>query len=221
MVPALAEAQAARIERMKRMGLNAAPAPVVIRPAPPTVANKVRQRCAGGFLWTNAEVDTLRDMAKAKFSARAIATKLRRSIGSVHGKARALSIVVYTRPSREFVTPLRGEEITQLYKLVVDQDRSSNARVRGIINLCASRHDVGSDDILGRAQCEALVKARQQAMWLAAKETSLSLTSLGKLFFRDHTTVIHAIRRENDRTGENVRGLGGRKKGLAKKRATA
>ena len=43
-----------------------------------------------------------------------------------------------------------------------------------------------------------LVRARNLAMYLIRQKTNLSLLSIGKLFKRDHTTVIHAMRYVNN-----------------------
>ena len=110
------------------------------------------------------------------------------------------------------MTAARGDEITKRYRLVVNQDLSSKVRVRGIIQICADRHGIPPDDILADSRDAPTILARQQAMWLAAKETTLSLAEIGRQFKRDHTTIIHGVRCENDRSGENVRGLGGRKR---------
>ncbi|MBD3844249.1 hypothetical protein IED13_00965 [Bosea sp. SSUT16] len=216
LVPALAEAHAARIERLKRMGALPLPQAVVIPTGPSRLETGGVPHLAGrrrnGMLWEEQEIEILLSMAADRFSARAIGTKLRRSSNAVMSKARSLGVVLYMRPSREFFSPARGEEITALYKLVVNQEKSNKTRIRGIINMCADKYGVLPTDILGQGRSEVVVLARQQAIWLAANETGLSLMELGRQFMRDHTTVIHSIRRENDRTGKNVRGLGGRKR---------
>lgn len=60
----------------------------------------------------------------------------------------------------------------------------------------------------GESRHAPLARSRQLAMWRIAKETGLSTPRIGALFGRDHTTVIHAIRRINQALGENIRGLG-------------
>lgn len=64
-------------------------------------------------------------------------------------------------------------------------------------------------DLQGESRHAPLARARQFAMWRIAKETGLSTPRIGNLFGgKDHTTVIHSIRRINEVMGENVRGLG-------------
>lgn len=40
-----------------------------------------------------------------------------------------------------------------------------------------------------------IVRARQAAMWALRHHTTLSYPEIGRLFDRDHTTVIHAVAR--------------------------
>jgi chromosomal replication initiation ATPase DnaA len=92
-----------------------------------------------------------------------------------------------------------------LYRLVVDKGWSKSARAREIIRICADKNGLTVDTILSPQRTQKVAEARQQAMWLVARETSMSLAEIGRIFDRDHTTVIYAIQRENERTGENVR----------------
>lgn len=50
------------------------------------------------------------------------------------------------------------------------------------------------EEILGRGRDFELCHHRQQLMHTVRTQTRLSLTQIGRLFDRDHTTVIHALR---------------------------
>ncbi len=53
-------------------------------------------------------------------------------------------------------------------------------------------------DLRARRRARPLVLARQDAMWAIAHETDHSLVEIGRFFGGyDHTTVLHAIRRED------------------------
>ena len=49
--------------------------------------------------------------------------------------------------------------------------------------------------LLGDRRWKVIVHARQVVMWLAHRYTSLSLVRIGHLLKRDHTTVLHAVRK--------------------------
>ncbi len=55
------------------------------------------------------------------------------------------------------------------------------------------------EEILGSNRRAELVEARQVAMYLCRRMTDLSLSDLGKSFNRDHTTVLHAFERIEER----------------------
>ena len=52
------------------------------------------------------------------------------------------------------------------------------------------------DDIVGPCRNKPVVRARHAAMYLAYRDLGKSTTQIGKAFGnRDHTTVLHAIRK--------------------------
>jgi chromosomal replication initiator protein len=51
-------------------------------------------------------------------------------------------------------------------------------------------------DLLSERRNRAIARPRQAAMWLAKQLTTRSLPDIGRRFGgRDHTTVLHAVRR--------------------------
>ena len=65
-----------------------------------------------------------------------------------------------------------------------------------IMRMIVRHSRYGFHDICSRRRFRPVVKARQAAMWLLRKHTSLSLPQIGKCFGgRDHTTVLHAIKK--------------------------
>jgi chromosomal replication initiator protein len=83
---------------------------------------------------------------------------------------------------------------TVLKDLIPEHD--SAVTVNTILNTTATYFGVSVDDLLGSSRTQALVLARQIAMYLAREMTSLSLPRIGQEFGgRDHTTVMHAFRK--------------------------
>ena len=73
-----------------------------------------------------------------------------------------------------------------------------DARITGTLIMAqvASYYSVTLDELTGQSRTHMLVTARQMAMYLCRELTDLSLPRIGQLFGgRDHTTVIHAVRR--------------------------
>jgi chromosomal replication initiator protein len=66
---------------------------------------------------------------------------------------------------------------------------------RFIVRYAALRHGVDDKDILGSSRVPKVSHARQEAMALVRSHTrNTSLPAVGRLFGRDHTTVLHSIR---------------------------
>ncbi len=75
---------------------------------------------------------------------------------------------------------------------------SSNARptVDKIQRACAKEFNISMDEILSKRRARAIARPRQVAMYLSKQLTTRSLPDIGRRFGgRDHTTVIHAVKR--------------------------
>lgn len=67
----------------------------------------------------------------------------------------------------------------------------------------ARRHRLTVEDLISTNLLRSVVKARQEAMWRAYQTGRFSTTKIGRYFGgRDHTTVLHALRRVNDLAAE-------------------
>lgn len=67
-----------------------------------------------------------------------------------------------------------------------------------IIEETAKFYNLTSQEIMGRSKTKNVVLARQVAMFVTKKMTTLSLEDIGAAFNRDHTTVMHAVGRITD-----------------------
>jgi chromosomal replication initiator protein len=60
----------------------------------------------------------------------------------------------------------------------------------------AEHYRLKQSDLISERRTRALARPRQAAMWLAKQLTTRSLPDIGRRFGgRDHTTVLHAVRR--------------------------
>lgn len=64
-----------------------------------------------------------------------------------------------------------------------------------IINGVAVANKIPVDDILGPRRTKEIAKARIMAMALCRMHTEASLHQIGRVFRRDHTCVLNAVRR--------------------------
>ena len=102
----------------------------------------------------------------------------------------------------------------ELTKTVLkDLLRSNNKRITidEIQNKVSNYYNINTEDLISSRRLRSFARPRQVAMYLAKKLTSRSLPEIGRKFGgRDHTTVIHAVKKidqlksENDKFDEDV-----------------
>ena len=63
----------------------------------------------------------------------------------------------------------------------------------------AAAFDVKAKDLRGPSRLRTVLEARQVAMYLAHDTVGFSLPAVGRAFGRDHTTVLHAVRKVRER----------------------
>lgn len=63
-----------------------------------------------------------------------------------------------------------------------------------IRDICESRN-ISLSEFLGDSRLIKIVRARQEACFLIAQETDMSLPAIGRFIKKDHSTVMHAINR--------------------------
>lgn len=65
---------------------------------------------------------------------------------------------------------------------------------RFLVALAAQRHGQHVSDILSETRVRTVLPARHEAVYLIAKHTTHSLSHIGKLMGRDHTTIINSLK---------------------------
>lgn len=78
---------------------------------------------------------------------------------------------------------------------VVADDIPEPIKIEKIISEVARTYNVSESDILSNRRTQELVLARQAAMYIAREMTDLSFEQIGKFFAKDHTTVIHNVKK--------------------------
>ncbi len=77
-------------------------------------------------------------------------------------------------------------------------------RIEEIQRIVARHYNVSKQDLLSSRRTRVIVKPRQIAMYLAKMMTPRSLPEIGRRFGgRDHTTVLHAVRKIEDLVGND------------------
>lgn len=82
-------------------------------------------------------------------------------------------------------------------------------QVYGIIRSVSDHFDVPRGELLGTRRTKSVAVARQALMWAIRQKTFLSLEEIGSYLNRDHSTVLHGIRRTQERIDEGKLDLSG------------
>ncbi len=92
----------------------------------------------------------------------------------------------------------------EAYANAIPQTAPSQIAKRIIEQVCIET-GISQDLIKSPIRTNPVSQARQEAIWRIAADTTLSLPQIGRIFNRDHTTILHAIRRMNDKHDAMVR----------------
>jgi chromosomal replication initiation ATPase DnaA len=77
------------------------------------------------------------------------------------------------------------------------------SRIKPVMNTVAKHYRVLLRDLASYRRAPELVRARQVAMYVAREITRHSLSKIGRVLDRDHTTVLHGCRRIAELRGED------------------
>lgn len=75
------------------------------------------------------------------------------------------------------------------------EPRSKKVMIENIQRLVAAHFEVTKADIVSHRRTGRVVRPRQIAMYLSKVLTLRSLPEIGRQFSRDHTTILHAVRK--------------------------
>lgn len=93
----------------------------------------------------------------------------------------------------------RVAAVVSQYRLATASLANPKMQVSRIKRDIAHKHGVSVEDIDGPRRTAKIARARQEAMWLAYRSTRITLMPLGRLFNRDHTSVLWGIRQHEAR----------------------
>ncbi|TGD96957.1 chromosomal replication initiator protein DnaA [Methylobacterium nonmethylotrophicum] len=194
---------------------------VVAADRPPTeleaLDERVRSRLAGGLV---VEIGTLDEALRASILQSRLeavrATHPTFEVGPAVAEYVAKAITANGRDLEGAVNrllahaTLTGAPVTldtaeTAIRDLVKNREPKRVKIEDIQKLVASRYNVSRSDILSERRTAAVVKPRQIAMYLSKVLTLRSLPEIGRRFGgRDHTTVLHAVRKIEKAIGEDT-----------------
>ncbi len=103
-------------------------------------------------------------------------------------------------------TPISVEVAETVIRDLVQGAEPHRVRIEDIIKLVSRHYGISKPDILSQRRHRSVVWPRQIGMYLSKQLTARSLPEIGRRFGdRDHTTVLHAIRKIDKVISENPR----------------
>lgn len=74
-----------------------------------------------------------------------------------------------------------------------------------IIDIVVKEFNLSLNELMGVRRFRSIVYPRQICMYLIKRNTHLSLTQIGKIFGKDHTSVIHSCNSIRDHLDTNLK----------------
>ena len=103
---------------------------------------------------------------------------------------------------QSFEPQLTVERIDELLSHMYRAGEPKRVRIEDIQRIVARHYNVSKTELLSNRRTRTIVKPRQVAMYLSKVMTPRSLPEIGRRFGgRDHTTVLHAVRKIENLTG--------------------
>jgi chromosomal replication initiation ATPase DnaA len=102
--------------------------------------------------------------------------------------------------------PMNAEEFGR--KIRRGEFPKSEANWRRLITKLAEEHGYTYEDVVGRSRKQKLSEARFSIYTYLNSKMKLSVTRIGKLLQKDHTSVMHGVKRWKEMNGETNEQVG-------------
>ncbi|HTV70047.1 MAG TPA: chromosomal replication initiator protein DnaA [Rhizobiaceae bacterium] len=105
---------------------------------------------------------------------------------------------------QSFEPQITIERIDEILGHIYRSGEPKRVRIEDIQRIVARHYNVSKTELLSNRRTRTIVKPRQVAMYLSKVMTPRSLPEIGRRFGgRDHTTVLHAVRKIEDLSGSD------------------
>ena len=173
--------------------------------------SELRENITRVGYWTHAEILAMDQAA----TVRMLKTHPEHCSGQFRERVTAYLKVVRRKAETPTYTPAAASSVLhELFAICTDNDDFVGQEKDGD-GLPSSRAYIGTGEAIRRAVAQKhgftmlefdartrrgkVVRARHEAMYLIAQQTTLSYPQIGRLFGFDHTTVLRGIRKHADR----------------------
>ena len=129
-----------------------------------------------------------------------MAERLNNNIRQIEGVIKKLYAIVSLTGA-----DVSKDSIEQIISIVDPGNIPTNAMIERILSAVSRKYGISIEDIKSKKKTENIVNARHLSIYITRKLTDLSLPAIGKIFSRDHSTIISSINKVdiNIRTVKN------------------
>lgn len=118
------------------------------------------------------------------------------------------------RLSNGIGSPISLDTIRQITKDLIQKQKRCSLDYEKIITEVSRYYEIPKKDIIGRSQQKESLIPRQVAMYLCRDILELTYSQIGRIFSRDHTTVMASIKRIQQETSSFLQPISSIKKSL-------
>ena len=131
-----------------------------------------------------------------------IITFLTESFESPKSMMRAFEALMMRHQSS---TPITLEEVKRLLQDLLDVEKKSLLTPEKILQSVSAHFGINVEDILSKSQSKECSTPRKMAMYFCRKKLNLPYLTIGRLFKRDHSTVMSSIKQiQQKSTSEEI-----------------
>ncbi|TIT88053.1 MAG: chromosomal replication initiator protein DnaA, partial [Mesorhizobium sp.] len=132
-----------------------------------------------------------------------VRSRLNGGVALVTGSGRELEGAFNQLLFRQSFEPqITIDRIDEILGHIYRSGEPKRVRIEDIQRIVARHYNVSKTELLSNRRTRTIVKPRQVAMYLSKVMTPRSLPEIGRRFGgRDHTTVLHAVRKIEDLSG--------------------
>ena len=128
-----------------------------------------------------------------------IAENIRANIRQIEGILKKIQAYI----DLQGVDVVTMELVQQITKEIIDSEKAYAPEY--IVEKIADYFNLTPEEITGKGKTRNVANARQMAIYLIRKLTGQTLEDIGKLIGRDHTTVLHSIRKVEENLASDPR----------------
>ena len=119
-----------------------------------------------------------------------MAERLQNNIRQIEGVLKRLNAICSLSGA-----PITKEKIDEVISLIDPGNVPTSVMVERILSAVSRKYGISVEDIKSKKKTDTIANARHISIYIIRHETGLSLKEIGKIFNRDHTTILASVQK--------------------------